>query len=176
VRKKSDYIVQFKGLGLGEHHYNYVAADPFFKLYEESEVLGGNVNVDLTLNKKSNLMELDFRFRGSAKALCDRCLDEVNLPIENEVRLFVKFGDEKEEVSDELIILAENEFEIDLADYIYEFIILSLPARKVHPNDKEGNPACNPEMIKKIEELSIKKESKEIDSRWSKLKDLTKLK
>ena len=73
-----------------------------------------------------------------------------------------------------MIILNTDDHEIDLKDYIYELIFLNIPIRKVHPDDEDGNSTCNPEMLNKLEKYTTKDESSKIDSRWSKLNDLTK--
>jgi len=74
-----------------------------------------------------------------------------------------------------------GEFEIDIAQYIYEMIVLSIPLRRVHPGIKDGS--LNTEALVKLKELTIKEQKKEkkekkeekeenIDPRWDKLKQL----
>ena len=82
----------------------------------------------------------------------DRCLGEFDQPVENHARVIIKFGEEEEE-SDEIIVIPESETQINVAQLIYEFIALAVPIRHVHPDDENGNSTCDPNMIKKLEEL-----------------------
>jgi uncharacterized metal-binding protein YceD (DUF177 family) len=94
------------------------------------------------------------------------------MPIEYDSELFVNFGDTTEEQTDEIIVLAHNEFEIDVAQYIYEFVHLSLPYKRVHPLDKKGRSTCNKEMLKKLDEYIIRENDNNNDPRWDDLKNL----
>jgi uncharacterized metal-binding protein YceD (DUF177 family) len=94
------------------------------------------------------------------------------MPIEFATKLFVKFGETNEEQTDEIIVLSFSEHEFDLKQYLYEYILLSLPYRKVHPNDKKGKSLCNKEMLKKLNEYVIRGDDQTIDPRWDNLKNL----
>ena len=87
----------------------------------------------------------------------------------------VKFSETSTEGTDELIILHPNEHELDLKQYIYESICLSIPYRKVHPEDDQGNSACNKDMLKEINTLKPKQlnEQSGNDPRWDILKDIS---
>lgn len=174
MTKNSSYIIQFKGLAIGTHAYQYEIQDEFFNLFENSEIEKGSLKLDFVLHKKSNFMEFEFDLSGTINIACDRCLDLYDQEIDYNGKIVVKFGDSNEELSDEMIVLHKDEYQIDLKDYIFELISLNVPLKKVHPNDKEGNSTCNQEMIDKIEKYSSKEESTKIDSRWDKLNDLIK--
>ena len=94
---------------------------------------------------------------------CDRCLDEFNFPVDYQTKLIVNFGKNKGEVTEEIITISESDHEINVAQYIYEFIHLALPMKKVHPDDEKGVSTCNGEVMKKLKEhtnttkLKIKK-------------------
>ena len=119
------------------------------------------------------MLEFHFRLAGKIIVTCDRCLDEFEMPIEFDAPLYVKFGDENEEQSDEIIVLSHSEFEIDVAQFIYEFVHLSLPYKRVHPSDSKGRSTCNKEMLKKIDEYIIREnEDEDNDPRWDDLKNL----
>lgn len=171
MSRNSDYIIHFKGLGLGKHEFNFDVHDSFFTLFEHSEIEKGSVKVHFILDKKSNFMEFLFDMTGSVYVPCDRCLDEYEQTVEYNGKIIVKFGEANEELSDEMIVLYKDEYQIDLKDYIYELILLSIPLRKIHPDDEDGNSTCNKEMLERLEKYSIKEELK-TDSRWNKLNDL----
>lgn len=161
------FIIPFIGLSLGKHQYHYDIDDSFFQEFEHSEIKQGNLGVSLVLDKQSTMLILDFAITGFVNVMCDRCLDNFNMKLNTEQRLFVKFGEETREETDEIVVFSTNEYEIDVAQYIYEYIILSLPYSRIHP---EGE--CDPEVIKKLEELKINKEEKNIDPRWDILKNI----
>jgi uncharacterized metal-binding protein YceD (DUF177 family) len=117
------------------------------------------------------MLEFDFILKGSVIVTCDRCLDDLEVPVDFSSKLFVKFGDTTEEQTDEIIVLSHAEHELDISQYIYEFAHLSLPFKRVHP-DKKGKSTCNKEMLKKLDEYIIRNEQEETDPRWDDLKNL----
>ena len=166
-----DYIIPFYGLKEGEHEYTFVAENLFFEHFGNPEFPGGNLNVDLVLFKRHGFMELKFHITGGIKVYCDRCLELFEHPVGTENVLYVRFGEDFEELSDEIIILPFEESRLNIAQYIYEFVVLSLPVKKVHPPLPDGNPACNEEMIKKLSQHQARDEKK-TDPRWDALKNL----
>lgn len=120
--------------------------------------------------KRSNFLELSFSINGYVEVACDRCLEYYRQPIESNARLFVKFGEVFMEESDELIIIPDTDQDIDLAQYLYEYVLLGIPYRKVHPANEEGEPGCDADMLKRLKELSG--ENEETDPRWDKLREL----
>jgi len=99
---------------------------------------------------------------------CDRCLEQMELPIEGYERLIVKFGESNIEESDDVLILNENEHNLDISGYIYDYIMIRIPIKKVHKEDQNGISECNPKMIEILEKLSERK----VENRFDKLKDL----
>jgi len=170
VGKLEKYTIPFAGLKEGKHLFDFNIGPSFFTHFEKSEIQNGNLHVVVEMEKKPRLLELEFIIKGEVEVLCDRCLDPFYLPVSSNQSLFVKFGKEQKELSDELLVLEENEHKIELAHYIYEFIQLSLPYQRIHPNDASGQSECNKEMIKKLNIYTV---AKEVSSRpnpvWDKL-------
>jgi uncharacterized metal-binding protein YceD (DUF177 family) len=92
-------------------------------------------------------------------------------PVLCENRLLVKFGKTIEDIDPDILYLPVGENELDLQQHVYEFILLALPIRRVHPNDADGNSTCDPEMLKKLDELIVDEDLEE-DPRWDELKKL----
>jgi uncharacterized metal-binding protein YceD (DUF177 family) len=92
-------------------------------------------------------------------------------PVVCENRILVKFGKNIEDSDPDIITLPVDEHELDLKQHIYEFILLDLPIKRVHPDDNDGNSTCDPVMLKKLEELIVEDEI-ENDPRWDELKKL----
>ena len=158
----------FSGLGLGKHLYHFDIDGKFFTEFEYTEIEQASINVELTLDKQERMLVLDFVISGSINVMCDRCLDNFDFVIDKQERLIVKLGDAWKEENDDILIIPESEHQIDISSYLYEYIILMLPIKKIHPEDEEGNTKCNPEIIKRLNELS----TQEPDSRWDSLKGL----
>jgi uncharacterized metal-binding protein YceD (DUF177 family) len=108
---------------------------------------------------------------GSVRISCDRCLEMFSQPVSSMNRLLVKFGKSIEDTDPDILSVAADEYELDLMQQIYEFIMLALPIKRVHPPDKNGKSTCDPVMLVKLEELIIEEE-KVNDPRWDELKKL----
>jgi uncharacterized protein len=150
VNKQGRYIIPFGGLNEGEHEFNFLIDNKFFEIYEFPEIREGEVEIQVTLIKKTNLLELIFVLNGNLKVTCDRCLDDFMLPITYKTTLYVNFGSNYSEVDENIIIIPYSESQIDISQYIYEFINLSLPIRRIHPEDSEGKSLCNKVMLEKL--------------------------
>lgn len=168
------YIIQFVGLSVGKHEYEFEIKDKFFEPRDYSEIKKGNIKVDLELLKQSTMMSLIFKISGTVKVDCDLCTEEFDLPIAGEYKLIVKIGGSDEDnEDDDIITVAANEHELDLEQFIYEYIVLSLPIKREHPLDKKGNSTCNKEMLEKIKQYLIDKDpEEETDPRWDGLKNI----
>ncbi len=163
-----EYIIPVKGLSLGSHCYTYKIDDAFFNNFEHLDADKGLLNLDIDLMVESNLLDFKFHFNGYIELLCDRCLDKFNMNVENSFRLIVKYGEQFEEISEEVITIPTSENKIDLSQFIYEYINLMLPIKKVHPDDEPGNGNCNMEMINRLSKHS----KQESDPRWDALKNI----
>ncbi len=166
-----DYSIPFRGLKEGTHRFEFTADDAFFAAYPETEVIRGNVHAVVDVLKRSNGLETVFTLRGSVFVECDRCLEECEQTVDFSGKLYFEFGHETMEVSDELIMLDENENTIDAGQYIGEYISLSLPMQKIHGTDKNGKSLCNAEMVETLKKYKINNDDI-ADPRWDKLKDL----
>lgn len=123
----------------------------FFSDIDDDAVQKGKVNIFLTVSKKLEMYELNFQIEGTIVIPCDRCLDDMDFQVNTSNRLIVKFGKEFSEESDEIIIIPEEEGEINLAWFIYEFIVLTIPIKHVHAPGK-----CNKAMTSKLKKHSPK--------------------
>lgn len=166
MKTLKDYTIQFVSLKQGTHFFEFDVDNKFFEEFDDCEFIDSTFKVELEFIKQSTMMLLNFSFNGTITVPCDRCLDDVIIPVEGEEKLIVKFGREEYSDTDDIVILPENEYEINVAQYIYEFIEINIPQRKIH---EEGE--CNDEAIKKLNELEVKND-KDIDPRWSALNNL----
>lgn len=119
----------------------------------------GHVHVDLTVKRTSLMFEFTFHCVGSVLVPCDRCLDDVEVPIDTTNRLIVKFGKEYAEESDEVVIIPEEEGAINVAWFLYEFIALAVPMKHVHAPGQ-----CNKAMASKLKKHTARRRDDEEDT------------
>lgn len=146
------YVVPFSGLKEGRHEFEFDVDDSFFDQFDSSEIKKGKISVTVILDKNPQILEMNFIVNGTVHTPCDRCLDEFDLPVQYQGKLFFKFGEESYELSDEIMILSSSESKINISQYIYEFVHLALPYRRIHP-DIDGISGCNSGMIQKLDSL-----------------------
>jgi len=127
-----------------------------------SEISDACIHVQVTLVKRASFLELHFVLEGWAEVNCDRCLYPVKLDVSSEAQMYVKFdehADETESEDNDIVILSYDDDQLDVAQYLYEYAHLSLPIRRVHPNDADGRSTCNEEMIRKLEQYLVEDNS-----------------
>ena len=163
--------IDLKSLTDEETTLSFDLDDSYFAALDGAEVKKGSLHVSVSIRKATGFFELNFHTEGTVIVPCDRCLDDMEQPVETSNRLIVKLGSEYSE-EDDLIVVPEDEGILDMAWFIYEFVALVIPIRHVHAPGK-----CNPAMTKALEELSADRSSDEessqaVDPRWEKLKNL----
>lgn len=172
MKRKIDTTVQYSGLKPGRYDYAYHLDDDFFSEFENEELGEGNVDFAVRLERKERMLIFNFSFHGTLMSVCDRCLGKIEVPVEGKETLCVKFSDTEESDSEDVVILPESEYQIDLAQWMYEYVVVAMPMQKIHP---EG--MCDPEMEKYIVaeaeegegQEAGEKPTDEIDPRWEAL-------
>jgi uncharacterized metal-binding protein YceD (DUF177 family) len=176
MKPLKDYTIPYVGLKLGKHHFDYQIDKKFFEHFEYDDFNDVDVKTELVFEKKTTLLELHFQVSGHVNVNCDITNEPYNQDINGEFDLVVKFGDDYNDDFEDIVILPHGEYEINVAQYIYELIILSMPAKRIHPGVEDGT--LDSDILKKLEELSPKslkdkeETSEEIDPRWNTLKKL----
>ena len=173
MMQHKEFIIPFSGLKQGKHEFGYTIENTFFESFGYDEFNGADIKLDVTLNKMSTMMELEMKARGTVNVDCDLTSEPYDQNIQADLELVVKFGDEYNNDNDEILIIPHSEYQINIAQYVYEMLVLSVPLKKVHPGVLDGS--LQSEVLDKLEELQPKdtKENKEdIDPRWDALKKL----
>ncbi len=170
--RSRDYVIEFGSLPLGEHEFEFETDDSFFQQFENSIIQHGSVDVLVVLEKKSNMLLLDFTLEGSVMVTCDRCLDDLELHLQGYSELIVKLGEAAAEESEDVIVIPSTEHRLDLAQLIYEYTSIIIPMRNVHPDDENGVSTCNPEILRDIERHQHAEPTDETDPRWEMLKKI----
>ena len=143
------YSIAWKGLSEGEHTFDFEAGDDLFRLFENTEIKSGHCDVKVNLLRAARQLRLGISIRGSVAVECDRCLGDCSVPIDYDGELLVKFSDEVREYDGDTLWLSPSEDFVDLAQYIYESIVLSLPYQRVHPDGE-----CDPDMLERFRIVS----------------------
>jgi uncharacterized metal-binding protein YceD (DUF177 family) len=176
MKVTNEFLIPFIGLKLGKHPFEFQINQAFFEKFEYHEYEKCAIQVNVILEKKSTMLELSFKHKGTITVPCDLTNEIFDLPIKGKIKLVVTFGEEFNDDNEELLVLPHGEHQIDIAQYIYEMIVLSVPLKRIHPGIKDGS--LQTEALKKLSELTIKeqkienKKEENIDPRWDKLKKL----
>jgi len=142
--KFEQYNIVLKDLPLGATVKEFTLDDVFFGKIDSPEVQRGNVKAIVTIRKKENSFELSFDLNGAIVVSCDRCLDDMEQQIVYKEDLLVKFGNRFSEEND-FVIVPEAEGAINIAWFLYEFIVLNIPIKHVH-----APGLCDKTMISKL--------------------------
>lgn len=167
------YTIPLSGLAEGQYIYDFEVNDRFFEQFAESEVKSGTANCHVLLNKTASLIILNISINGSIRINCDRCLDDFEHPVSYKGTVYVKFDERDSYEDNDIIALPASDNELDMSQLFYDYIHLSLPYQRVHPDDGSGKSSCNSEMIEKLNKHLVNEYSFEnTDSRWDELKNL----
>ena len=148
----SSYSIPVRGISVGKHHFDFFLDGLFFEEFDNNDVIGATIHVDMEADRTAMVMNISGMMKGEVTVECDRCLDNLRLPIEVPLSLMVKFArseEAKAEESDEIVVVDLSEGELDLSQYLYDMAILSLPLQRFH---KDGD--CNLEMMERLKLLS----------------------
>lgn len=165
-----EFKIPFVGMKKKLYQFEYLIGESFFKNFPESDIEKCNIEVKLDFDKRENFFLLSFYIDGTIEMPCDRCTEPFNQEIFGDYEVAVKFGTENNIINEDedVIYISKGDDYIDVSDLIYEFVVLSIPLRCIHPDDENGKSNCNQEIIDK---LQVKKEES-VDPRWAALEKL----
>jgi uncharacterized protein len=172
VKKKPEYVVRFSELKEDTETYEFILEDSFFQAFSSSEWEGGRVRAIVKATKRTDGITLGFKMNGKVMVVCDRCLEMFSLPVETLQQLFIKYGEEAAELDDDVVLVPKEMNQIDLSGFFYDYLVVSIPVRRVHPDKENGESGCNQEMIEKLNKHIITEDAGKTDPRWDELKKL----
>ncbi len=172
------YKVDIQGLSNGTHQFEFDIDPQFFERFENSPVNNGSLNCRLQLDNSERLIDSLVEIEGKVELECDRSLELFDYPIHLEKEVIFKYGAEYEELDENVIQIPKTADHIDFSELIYEFIVLEVPMKKVHPKYKEDETDDDTMVYTTGNEESQedKEDNQETDPRWSALKNLSKKK
>lgn len=167
-----EFTLPFVGLKDGKHEFKFSIENTFFEHFEFNDFNEAHLEGRLILDKKPNFLELHFDVQGKVSLSCDVTTEWFDHDMNTQFDLIVKFGVPPENPSDEILILPEGSYQINVAQQFYEMIVLSLPLKRVHPGIEDGT--LKSDILNKLKALEPKEEklNGQEDPRWNKLKDL----
>ena len=153
-----NYVIPIKGLSQGKHLYEFSVDGDFFKQYGNQYIKDASLDVEVELERGGGWMNVHSNIGGTVTMECDRCLDDVDVPLDINASLAVKFTklDEHDADDDQFILMDTSEAELDVIQLIYEYVCSNLPVQVVHEDGE-----CNPEMINRLSGKEIKQEDEQ---------------
>ena len=159
MSQRREYEIAFVGLKPGEHEFVYQVSDKFFENYQPQEFTNCQATVKLKLDKKAGFMLLKFDVDGRVEVTCDRCGNNLPLQLWDEFNVVVKMVDDPEVMNEneedpDIYYIGKQESHLHVADWIFEFINLSIPMQKMCKEDEIGGPQCNKEVLEKLKKMA----------------------
>lgn len=161
---RREYEIAFVGLKPGIHEYNYQVNDKFFADFRETnpENMGFNncnASVKLFLEKNTSFMMLKFEIGGSVNVNCDRCGNTLPIDLWDEFNLVIKQVENPDEMNQneedpDVFYISRTESHIHVADWIYEFVMLSIPMQRMCSEEEMGGPQCNKEILALLKKMN----------------------
>jgi|SRR5690606_8402972 len=179
MKTKREFEIAWQGLKPGIHEYTYNIDQTFFEEEVQGQELGfseAQISVRLSFDKETNFFMLHFAITGQATVPCDRCGENFSMQLWDEFDLMLKLSDlEKgamEEQNADVIFISRQETVIDIKPWIYEYILLSIPLQKVHPNNTEGQPTCDPKTLALLNKMNEAAEAQHQSNIWKGLENI----
>jgi len=180
VKELSKYNIDIYGLEDKQYDYEMESGDAFFEELEQDLIEHGHFKTNIVLNKSATMIQLHFHTVGSVTLVCDRSLEPFEHAIDSNDRIILKLGDHNEELTEEIEIINRNTSRINVARYLFDFVALSLPVKKIHPSlrtDEDEIDFLDEDedgiIVYSSEDQAEKEDQEEkIDPRWEALKKL----
>jgi uncharacterized metal-binding protein YceD (DUF177 family) len=168
--KLRNYDVSFSGLKNGKHEFKYEIDKEFFQLFDtEQEFTNPRITVDVLLDKHTTFLEFEIKIHGLVELVCDITNENFDHPIENQIRVLVKFGEEYDDSEEDVITIPSTDHAFNIAQLMYENVMLSIPMKKISPNVSDKDL----EILEKFSPKETEEEEEHKgDPRWDALKKL----
>lgn len=171
MANKRAFDIAFVGLKPGVHEFNYELDDQFFKDRGAEDFANASANVKLLLEKNQGFMILKFEVGGRAEVTCDRCGNPLALDLWDEYKMLVKLVENPEEMNEQeedadIYYISRNDSHIDVATWLYEFVLLSVPMQKMCSPEEMGGPQCNQEVLEKLKAMEAKNVDHNAGNLW----------
>lgn len=189
--KFTAYKLPLKSLAAGTYDYEYHLGKQFFTDMESADIHDADLTVKLTVTHKRDIYRLDFTITGTITLICDRCLDDLIMPVDTTYSIAVKYGDDYNDEADDLLIIPESDNFLNVAYMIYDTVALTIPIKHVHPMGKcnrqmsamlrkhrahrpgDEDAELEDNLIDEMETMDTERDEPPADPRWDGLKALS---
>ncbi len=142
------YAIPIHGLKSGVHNFEYRLDAEFFQNFEESPIQQGVIEAKVELDIRPDMLIFDFDLTGKVGGICDRCTADIQLELDFQEQLLVKYGEPDPDEDDEVVFITREAHDFNLAHYLYEYAVLALPLIMTYDCENDPNPPCNREVLK----------------------------
>jgi uncharacterized metal-binding protein YceD (DUF177 family) len=155
---RREFEIAFVGLKPGIHEYNYEVDEKFFANYQQTDFNNCQASIKLILEKNTSFMMLKFEVGGSVNVICDRCGNTLPMNLWDEFNMVVKSVENPEEMNEseedpDIFYISRTESHLHVADWIYEFVSLSIPMHRMCNEQEMGGPQCNKEILAMLKKM-----------------------
>ncbi|MEP6950090.1 MAG: DUF177 domain-containing protein [Ginsengibacter sp.] len=155
---RREFEIAFVGLKPGIHEYNYEVDNKFFANYSQADFTNCQASIHLKLGKNTSFMMLKFEIGGSVNVICDRCGNTLNMDLWDEFNMVIKQVENPDEMNEneedpDIFYISRTESHLQLADWIYEFVSLSIPMQRMCDEQEMGGPQCNKEILAMLKKM-----------------------
>ena len=181
MKANRQYKIDIYGLKLGIHEFDFEFDEKLFESIEDSVIESGHGTCSVILEKKERLISIDVNINGVIDLVCDRSLKTFDFPIDIKENLIIKYGETFDDSNDDLLIIPDTQESIDIESYIYEFLTLAVPMKKIHPDfidEEDDDEEIEMALVYSSEDETTdeKDDDDAIDPRWAALKNIKDLK
>lgn len=159
MASRREFDIAFVGLKPGLHEFYYEVDDKFFLEYNDTDFIKCNAQIKLTLEKNTSFMMLKFEVGGKVNVTCDRCGNSLGINLWDEFNMIIKLVENPDEMNDteedpDIFYISRTESHLHLSDWIYEFVVLSIPMQRMCKEDEIGGPQCNQEVLEMLKKMA----------------------
>ncbi|MDI9355448.1 MAG: DUF177 domain-containing protein [Chitinophagaceae bacterium] len=130
------FDIDIRKLHRGDNTFSYTIQNSFFEHFENGILHKADASVEVVLHKTNDYIKSSFFIRGNLPFTCDRSLESFLYPIDINEYMFIYFGEEEKELEDDSITILHSTYKINIAQYIYYYMVLAVPLKKIHPRYK----------------------------------------
>lgn len=154
-KKLTECIIPISSLKNGENGFRFALNGDIFTENQYDDIHNAALTASVSFNKNSSIMTFHFDIEGTVNVTCDRCGDDFDMPLSVKRQLIVKTECHEHQEEDDMVCLSGDESDFDVAPYIYQYVVLSLPMQRIHLADQNGKSSCNSETIAKLNNIHV---------------------
>ncbi len=160
-KKQLQYVIPLSTLKNGEHAFHFMVDKTVFAENQFDDIHEASLKADISFNKNSTILMLNFDINGAVNVTCDRCGDDFDMLLALKRQLIVKTECREHQEEDDMVSLSSDESDFDAAPYIYQYVVLSLPMQRMHALGMNGKSECNSETLKKLNNIHVETSNEE---------------